>query len=40
MNEDYDVQVRLKEGDRNDAETIARLYVPRQRAASPGSTTW
>jgi HAE1 family hydrophobic/amphiphilic exporter-1 len=29
MNEDYDVQVRLKEGDRNDAETIARLYVPR-----------
>jgi HAE1 family hydrophobic/amphiphilic exporter-1 len=30
MNEDYDVQVRLKEGDRNDAETIARLYVPRQ----------
>ena len=30
MNEDYDVQVRLKEGDRNDAETIARLFVPRQ----------
>jgi HAE1 family hydrophobic/amphiphilic exporter-1 len=30
MNEDYDVQVRLKESDRNDAETIARLYVPRQ----------
>ena len=30
MNEDYDVQVRLKDGDRNDAETIARLYVPRQ----------
>jgi HAE1 family hydrophobic/amphiphilic exporter-1 len=30
MNEDYDVSVRLKEGDRNDAETIARLYVPRQ----------
>jgi HAE1 family hydrophobic/amphiphilic exporter-1 len=29
MNEDYDVQVRLKEGDRNDAETIARLFVPR-----------
>lgn len=30
MNEDYDVQVRLKDGDRNDAATIARLYVPRQ----------
>ena len=24
MNEDYDVQVRLQQGDRNDAETIAR----------------
>ncbi len=30
MNEDYDVQVRLREGDRNDADTIARLFVPRQ----------
>ena len=30
MNEDYDVQVRLKEGDRNEAEPIARLFVPRQ----------
>lgn len=30
MNEDYDVQVRLKESDRNDAATIARLFVPRQ----------
>jgi HAE1 family hydrophobic/amphiphilic exporter-1 len=30
MNEDYDVQVRLREGDRNDAGTIARLFVPRQ----------
>jgi HAE1 family hydrophobic/amphiphilic exporter-1 len=30
MNEDYDVQVRLKEGDRNDAEPIRRLFVPRQ----------
>jgi HAE1 family hydrophobic/amphiphilic exporter-1 len=29
MNEDYDVQVRLKEGDRNAAETISRLFVPR-----------
>lgn len=28
MNEDYDVQVRLKQGDRNDADTIARLFVP------------
>jgi hydrophobe/amphiphile efflux-1 (HAE1) family protein len=28
MNEDYDVQVRLKQGDRNDAETISRLFVP------------
>jgi len=30
MNEDYDVQVRLKDGDRNDADTIARLFVPRK----------
>jgi HAE1 family hydrophobic/amphiphilic exporter-1 len=30
MNEDYDVAVRLKEGDRNDPAAIARLYVPRQ----------
>jgi HAE1 family hydrophobic/amphiphilic exporter-1 len=30
MNEDYDVQVRLKDGDRNDMATIARLFVPRQ----------
>jgi HAE1 family hydrophobic/amphiphilic exporter-1 len=29
MNEDYYVQLRLSEGDRNDAATIARLYVPR-----------
>ncbi|HEX5085091.1 MAG TPA: efflux RND transporter permease subunit [Blastocatellia bacterium] len=28
MNEDYDVQVRLKQGDRNDAQTISRLFVP------------
>ncbi len=32
MNEDYDVQVRLKHGDRNDAETISRLFVPSSRA--------
>ncbi len=31
MNEDYDVQVRLKQGDRNDQETIARLFVPSSR---------
>lgn len=30
MNEDYDVQVRLEDGDRNDAATIARLYIPSQ----------
>ncbi|MBO0725164.1 MAG: efflux RND transporter permease subunit [Blastocatellia bacterium] len=33
MNEDYDVQVRLKQGDRNDAETISRLFVPSSRGA-------
>ena len=27
-NEDYDVQLRLIQGDRNDAGTISRLYVP------------
>ncbi|MGE0126547.1 MAG: efflux RND transporter permease subunit [Blastocatellales bacterium] len=31
MNEDYDVQVRLQEGDRNDVETISRLFVPSSR---------
>jgi HAE1 family hydrophobic/amphiphilic exporter-1 len=30
MNEDYDVQVRLKESDRSDPNAISRLYVPRQ----------
>jgi HAE1 family hydrophobic/amphiphilic exporter-1 len=30
MNEDYDVQVRVQEGGRNDAETIGRLFVPRR----------
>ncbi len=30
MNEDYDVQVRLKQSDRNNAETIAGLFVPKQ----------
>ena len=28
VNEDYDVQLRLAEGSRNDQETISRLYVP------------
>ncbi len=28
VNEDYDVQLRLKQGDRNDEETISRLFVP------------
>jgi HAE1 family hydrophobic/amphiphilic exporter-1 len=31
MNEDYDVQIRLKQGDRNDAATISRLFVPSSR---------
>lgn len=31
MNEEYDVQIRLKHGDRNDQETIARLFVPSSR---------
>ena len=30
MNEDYDVSIRLKSGDRDNAATIARLFVPRQ----------
>lgn len=30
MNEDYDVQIRLQEGDRNDPETVSRLFIPRQ----------
>src|SRR5499427_1591821 len=33
MNEDYDVQVRLKQGDRNDAQTISRLFVPSSRGS-------
>jgi HAE1 family hydrophobic/amphiphilic exporter-1 len=31
INEDYDVQLRLAEGDRHDADTISRLYVPSSR---------
>ena len=30
MNEDYDVQLRLAEGERNDAAAIAGLFVPRR----------
>src|SRR6266581_8170145 len=30
LNEDYDVQLRVRDGDRNDPDTIWRLYVPRQ----------
>jgi hydrophobe/amphiphile efflux-1 (HAE1) family protein len=30
VNDDYDVQIRLSQGQRNDPATIARLYVPRQ----------
>ena len=33
INEDYDVQLRLSEGDRNDANTISRLYVPSSRGS-------
>src|ERR1043165_2403728 len=33
INEDYDVQLRLSEGDRNDANTISRLYVPSSRSS-------
>jgi len=30
VNDDYDVQLRLSEGQRNDPATISRLFVPRQ----------
>jgi HAE1 family hydrophobic/amphiphilic exporter-1 len=30
VNDDYDVQLRLAEGDRNDPTTISRVYVPRE----------
>jgi HAE1 family hydrophobic/amphiphilic exporter-1 len=33
LNEDYDVQLRLKEGDRNTRDAIAQLYVPSQNDA-------
>jgi hydrophobic/amphiphilic exporter-1 (mainly G- bacteria), HAE1 family len=40
LNEDYDVQLRLREGQRNDPETILRLYVPRQGGGCCDSTAW
>src|SRR5689334_7423381 len=42
INEDYDVQLRLTEADRNNVETIKRLYVPSSRgggSAIGGSTS-
>jgi HAE1 family hydrophobic/amphiphilic exporter-1 len=33
LNEDYDVQLRLRDGDRNTPTSIARLYVPSQTGA-------
>jgi HAE1 family hydrophobic/amphiphilic exporter-1 len=30
VNDDYDVQLRVQESDRNDIASIAKLYVPRQ----------
>ncbi|HWE95340.1 MAG TPA: efflux RND transporter permease subunit [Tepidisphaeraceae bacterium] len=40
MNEDYDVQLRLSDGDRNDPHTIDRLYLPRNSTiAASGLTT-
>ena len=36
VNEDYDVQLRLTEADRRDADTISRLYVPSSRGGSGG----
>jgi HAE1 family hydrophobic/amphiphilic exporter-1 len=32
VNDDYDIQLRLTNGDRNDAGAISRLYVPSRRA--------
>jgi len=34
VNDDYDVQLRLSEGDRKNDETIARLYVPSKTAGA------
>src|SRR6185503_8219937 len=32
INDDYDIQLRLQQGDRNDIATISRLFVPSSRA--------
>ena len=37
INEDYDVQLRLTESDRRDADTISRLWVPSSRGGPGGS---
>jgi multidrug efflux pump subunit AcrB len=37
VSEDYDVQLRLSEGDRQDIASISRLFVPR---ASGGWSAW
>ena len=36
VNEDYDVQLRLTEADRNNVDTISRLYVPSSRGGGGG----
>ena len=36
VNEDYDVQLRLTEADRRDADTISRLWVPSSRGGPGG----
>jgi HAE1 family hydrophobic/amphiphilic exporter-1 len=36
INEDYDVQLRLTEDDRRDADTISRLFVPSSRGGTSG----
>ena len=36
-NEDYDVELRLSEKDRNDASTISRLYVPSSHGGASGN---
>jgi len=37
-NENYDVQLRLDQSERDSADVISRLYVPRSSAASAGAT--
>jgi len=40
LNEDYDVQLRLREGQRNDLGAVSRLYVSPRGGGLCGSTTW